>query len=56
MAAPKPSAGKPQDPRDENQLDPGPLISPPPIPQVGAISKKKFAHGKFGGRTIRAGK
>jgi len=56
MAIPKPTNSNPQDPRDENQLDPGPLVSARVIPDVAPIDKKRFAHGKFGGRTMKVGK
>lgn len=56
MAAPRPRAASPQDPRDQNQLDPGPLISMVVFPDVGKIDLKKAAPGKFAGRTIKAGK
>jgi hypothetical protein len=56
MAVPRPRSSKPQDPRDLNQLDTGPLISPRIIPDVAPISFEKFKPAKFAGRTIKAGK
>jgi hypothetical protein len=56
MAVPRPSSGKPQDPRDQNQLDPGPIVSPKVIPDIAPISFEKFKPAKFAGRTIKAGK
>lgn len=55
MTAP-PSRGKPQDPRDENQVDPGPIVDCPVFPQMGGVNKRKFMPGKFSGRVIRSGK
>jgi hypothetical protein len=56
MAVPRPKASTPQDPRDTNQLDPGPMISQQVFPDVGRIDLKKAAPGKWAGRTIKAGK
>ncbi len=56
MAVPRPKSSKPQDPRDSNQLDPGPLVSPRIIPDIAPIDMKKFQPAKFAGRTIKAGK
>lgn len=57
-----PSRGKPQDPRNESQIDPGPIIDPPVFPQIsipggtGSVMKAKCKPGKFGGRVLRVGK
>jgi hypothetical protein len=56
MAIPVPKSSSPQDPRDLNQLDPGPLISMVVYPEVGKIDVKKASPGKWAGRTIKAGK
>jgi hypothetical protein len=56
MAVPKPNSSSPQDPRDLNQLDPGPMISMQVYPDVGKIDVKKASPGKWAGRTIKAGK
>jgi hypothetical protein len=51
-----PSRGKAQDPRDSKQLDPGPIVDVPLLPQIGTASMAKFKAGKFGGRVLRVGK
>ena len=56
MSVPRPKSSSPQDPRDLNQLDPGPLISMVVYPEVGKIDVKKAQPGKWAGRTIKAGK
>ena len=56
MSVPRPKSSSPQDPRDLNQLDPGPLISMLVYPDVGKIDVKKAQPGKWAGRTIKAGK
>ena len=56
MAAPRPRSSSPQDPRDLNQLDPGPIISMLVYPDVGKIDVKRAAPGKWAGRTMKVGK
>jgi hypothetical protein len=51
-----PSRGKPQDPRDSNQLDPGPIVDVPQKPAMGTADFAKFKPGKFGGKIMRVGK
>jgi len=55
MIAP-PSRGKPQDPRNEDQLDRGPIVDCPVFPQIGTAKKEKFTAGKFSGKFSRTGK
>jgi hypothetical protein len=56
MSVPRPKSSSPQDPRDLNQLDAGPMISMQVYPDVGKIDIKKASPGNWAGRTIKAGK
>jgi len=51
-----PSRGKPHDPRNTEQVVPGPIIHPPKVPDLGKISFQKCSPGKFGGRFMKVGK
>jgi hypothetical protein len=56
MPVPQPKSSLPQDPRDLNQPDPGPIISMKVNPDIGPTDFNKLKPGAFAGRTIKAGK
>lgn len=57
MALPSPAGrGKPERLEDTTRYGKGPMIEQQTYPDVGKVEVKKFAPGKFGGRTIKAGK
>lgn len=55
-----PSRGKPQDPRNEDQVQPGPLVQDPTFPQISMQGsediKRRAKAGKYSGKIIRAGR